>query len=840
MKFWAEHPDRDFDVDLFDGYENQIVKDYLLANKQNRAVRSLPIDKLKNKSLDWFHQSKGSELKFIVALKSELNAIDSELYEQFLEEADIYMVDAYKESRRRKYPDGISPLDFYNEVIEKYGPFGLAIDCLERVLQEYRGKTVDLTDKRSILSQLRQLNGLAPILPELEEVNDLQTEFDIRMFIGTFYYNGGYIKLRQAIIEIIDKCTKNQTKEKCREICCKIAEDNMMKVNQFTRWVNNESYPMKEGKDGKLVPLITPEERLWLQNIMYENSPGATGIKKLTGMGRYFSHFLSILQGLGKLWAAQLLVRGVDMKELEKETGVIMNRHTGFLYYADRFMDDQRGDCCIYDWPEAENLLAKIKPIKEVKAEELAQNEVSDFEHLKDWIDNPDLDYYLSEEHWNYHVNILLYNNLLVFHEKELGAFLNTTYDSHSQPIRDYTQQYGEMFNEAYRLCNVVLSSSVPATKVVMLAAEAAKVGIKRMFGNSIDQYGNPVSIDNLVPNVTDLIESYHILGMVNAILTISDVQKDAVNKFLIALSVYNDNGMYFCGYTHSFKEYNETYEAFILANIVNGTMLRPGYDNISRDKYLRKNVPWYEHLASVLEKEKQKEKEKKAASIQEQNNNDCIVINGSVKDCTFIMPDATPSSKKTVSKKGKDNSSSTTIQKPELQHGVEYSVFSKGSGVTDDHIKALYRMLTARGWISTQTSMTEFLRLFNGQANNCEIIWTGQDKLGDNEPTVLGVSALYVLFKNMYDTKLITTSSKAQKVGPILESHFVDTEGHFLTNVSNVKTTSAKANEIIKQILKMMQTRPSSEDIQRLLEEEMESKYDNYDRQDLNYRRPH
>ena len=84
MKFWAEHPDKDFDVDLFEDYENQIVKDYLQANKQNRAVRSLPKDKLKNKSLDWYHQSKGSELKFIVALKSELNAIDSDLYVQFL------------------------------------------------------------------------------------------------------------------------------------------------------------------------------------------------------------------------------------------------------------------------------------------------------------------------------------------------------------------------------------------------------------------------------------------------------------------------------------------------------------------------------------------------------------------------------------------------------------------------------------------------------------------------------------------------------------------------------------------------------------------------------------
>ena len=202
-------------------------------------------------------------------------------------------------------------------------------------------------------------------------------------------------------------------------------------------------------------------------------------------------------------------------------------------------------------------------------------------------------------------------------------------------------------------------------------------------------------------------------------------------------------------------------------------------------------------------------------------------------------MPDATPSSKKIVSKKGKDNSSSTTTQKPELQHGVEYPVFSKGTGVTDDHIKALYRLLTARGWISTQTKEADFLRLFSGKSNDCEIIWTGQDKLGDNKPTTLGISALYVLFKDMFDEGLITTSSKAERVGPILERHFVDTEGHFLTNVSNVSTTSSKANVYIQLIKNTMRMRPSSEQIQRLLEEDMESKRDKNDRQDLNYRKP-
>ena len=177
---------------------------------------------------------------------------------------------------------------------------------------------------------------------------------------------------------------------------------------------------------------------------------------------------------------------------------------------------------------------------------------------------------------------------------------------------------------------------------------------------------------------------------------------------------------------------------------------------------------------------------------------------------------------------------------KIEKQHGVEYPVFSKGSGVSEDHIKALYRLLTSRGWISTQTCLVDFMDLFAGNSNKCKIIWLGQDKIGNNEPTVLGVSALYVLFKKMADEKLITTGTNTERIGPILETHFVDTEGHFLTSVSNVNKTSVKANNYIKQILEIMRKRLDSEDIQLLLQEDMQSAYDKNDRQDLSYRRRH
>ncbi len=225
-------------------------------------------------------------------------------------------------------------------------------------------------------------------------------------------------------------------------------------------------------------------------------------------------------------------------------------------------------------------------------------SEFSDFDKIKDYHFNKNLDYYLSEDHWNIHVNRMLYNNLLVFHEgKEVGAYLDTSGDSFTQPIRDYTSLYGKMFNEAYRLCNVILTTPVPETKVVQIANQAATW----KFKNLKDQNGNPIKLE-ITPNVTDLIESYHILGMVNTILTLANDENEKVDRFMIDLSVYKDNGLPFKGRIHSFAPYNEEYQKFIVATMIDGSYLRPGYDNKSRDEYLRHNIPWYNNLTKYLE----------------------------------------------------------------------------------------------------------------------------------------------------------------------------------------------------------------------------------------------
>ena len=230
----------------------------------------------------------------------------------------------------------------------------------------------------------------------------------------------------------------------------------------------------------------------------------------------------------------------------------------------------------------------------------------SDFENLKAWKNNTNLDYYLSEEHWNFHVNQMLYKNLLVFHEgKEVGAFLDVNVSDFGDPIKDYTQLYGNMFNEAYRLCKSILTIPVPETKVAKFANQSSTWKFKNLKDNN----GKPIKSE-VAPNVTDLIESYHILGMVNAILCFANDQSASVERFIIALSVYKDSGLPFCGYIHCFEPYNEVYQKFIFATIVDGSYLRPGYDCKKRDDYLRKKMPWYNNIAKVYEKNSKEVKE--------------------------------------------------------------------------------------------------------------------------------------------------------------------------------------------------------------------------------------
>lgn len=150
-----------------------------------------------------------------------------------------------------------------------------------------------------------------------------------------------------------------------------------------------------------------------------------------------------------------------------------------------------------------------------------------------------------------------------------------------------------------------------------------------------------------------------------------------------------------------------------------------------------------------------------------------------------------------------------------------DYSVFSKGKGVTEDHINGVYIYLTSANinCISTQTSKGEFQRLFNGKQNNCKIIWNGG-----------GVTKLYTLFVKLKEKGLINTSDNAIHIGPILEHHFVDSHDKYLTNVSNRKH-EGKFKDIINEVIHILELSPDNESIEEYVKKSMESRLTLYDR---------
>lgn len=404
--------------------------------------------------------------------------------------------------------------------------------------------------------------------------------------------------------------------------------------------------------------------------------------------------------GFANHLATVALTYGINLNDVQEQCEVFLKTYSLVDLVDDKF---------ITSYDHARRLLKEIEdkkpkavePEKEEhptkpKAEEPVK---TDFDHLKEYEDNPDLDHYLSEDHWNWHVNSILYKNLLVFHGgQELGAFLNPSMgENYKSPVNDYTSLYGHLFNEAYRICNDVLRSGVPETKVAHFAHEAAVW----KFRNMTDEEGKPLK---LIPNVIDLIESYHILGMVNAILYLANCDERKVDDFLLALSVYKDEGLYFCLHTHQFGPYNEIYQAFICATIKDGTNLRPDYDLKGKHDHLYAKFPWYKDFSDELDKriaegEAQKQKQQQEAS----------------------KPKDKP--KKNQQKKG-DKSS----DKPVVHYTLNY--VNPGQA-RDIRLGFVQQKLEEWKWMDATYSITPYELLFGGTDVDCKLNWIG------NAPTL-------------------------------------------------------------------------------------------------------
>ena len=108
-------------------------------------------------------------------------------------------------------------------------------------------------------------------------------------------------------------------------------------------------------------------------------------------------------------------------------------------------------------------------------------------------------------------------------------------------------------------------------------------------------------------------------------------------------------------------------------------------------------------------------------------------------------------------------------------------------------HIIALYQALIALKWIA-DGDPDDFLALFSGEISECRIVWIGKGK--DN---------LYQLFRMLVDDGFISVP-KGHGVQRIVESHFVDINGNYVTGIDSGKP-SENALSSIKSLRKLLIT---------------------------------
>ena len=160
--------------------------------------------------------------------------------------------------------------------------------------------------------------------------------------------------------------------------------------------------------------------------------------------------------------------------------------------------------------------------------------------------------------------------------------------------------------------------------------------------------------------------------------------------------------------------------------------------------------------------------------------------------------------------------------EKPEKPR--ETMTFKRKSGVTDGHLTLLYQKLVKEGWIDGNEA--DFRALFSSKRDeDCALTWKG----------TYGKGTLVEMFKQFVGASLITVPD-GFTIPAILEGHFKDASGKWLTGLDKGNAANDKALPVINECVKLLKANPEqliygdNED-----DEDFQSKYDPYDHQDLN-----
>ena len=336
MKYLAEHLDANGSAELFIDYQNQCVEEFFEKNKWDLRVVWAG-DNMRRAALgEMEHLWK--ELRYQTDLKPQLAEIPAEVSKIIDEFTELYLTYAYEQNRLRWHPNGMTPMDIYNEVIGMYNLLGLAYKCMELILKEHHaGGRVEKTE------------------------SDLWTEFLIRQWSDHLTL-AVFGQMRQAVAEMLT----GKTAEQCRQMVI----DTMESLRNFSQMIYSDAI-VKALRDIKYTKEADRRENdgRWLREV--------ARIAFLTelsdhvnphSMRYYFSNFINLLKDLGRIWAAQLLVHGIDMRELEKEFSCILNPADEPGYYVDKnYIHDLPDRYCIANNDIAEKWLLKMghKPRKE-------------------------------------------------------------------------------------------------------------------------------------------------------------------------------------------------------------------------------------------------------------------------------------------------------------------------------------------------------------------------------------------------------------------------------------------------------------------------------------------
>lgn len=191
----------------------------------------------------------------------------------------------------------------------------------------------------------------------------------------------------------------------------------------------------------------------------------------------------------------------------------------------------------------------------------------------------------------------------------------------------------------------------------------------------------------------------------------------------------------------------------------------------------------------------------------------DAEIVEEVKDDSTISVPQ-----KKTSAKKPKKAPTAKT-KKPR-----ETMTFGRKSGVTDGHLTLLYQKLVKEEWI--EGNEADFKALFSGKRDeDCQLTWKG----------LFGKGTLVELFKRFVADGLVTVAD-GFTLPAILEGHFKDTNGAWLTGLDKGNSANDKALPIIQECVKLLRANP-----EQLIygdyddDEDFKSEYDPFDHQDLN-----